>query len=199
MKIRIIFIMIALIVCACSKNENIIDPNQFSFIIPLKVGNEWQYKMDYYDSLGRFDSSKQLTSKVLSVNDNWFLMENFGFFTETAVYKNIEDGFHIYNKVAGSSLEALLFKYPIKKGDKYYVNASTLEAASTDTLIKTSKGDFRCIEYHYYPNSRGFKYIGYRFFISPGIGIIRLVKYRYNDPNSYTLVDGLLSDYKFKN
>ena len=136
-----------------------------------------------------------------------------------SVYQN-ENGFYysgiIRNDTLTKTFNNLIFPYPVEKGQPvsghvfYYNNAGNTSnipdnaitsyiCVSTDSLISTPIGDFKCIVYKmaWQDISPLFRDEVY-YFIKPGIGIIGMINlsYHYNN-NQYTYIRKiLLTDYK---
>jgi hypothetical protein len=175
MKLRecMMLLFVLPIVSSCKKDLAPTNANPFEskVIIPLKVGNQWTYRITTFDSSGH---TMFYGSLVLSIvndtviqNERWFLWNDGG-----ALYTNRRDGYWLFNN--GASL--LYVKYPASKGDIYRYGTDSLYAPITriisiDSLIAVPMGIFSCFV-HEWREITG-DYISSVSFYSPNIGLIR--------------------------
>lgn len=163
-------------------------------IWPLADGNEWQGTMKYYDLDGNLLNEAPLTFYILgdtmAENSKWYF---FGTYTDEPpkvgvsywLLSNQSDGLHqIFLPIFDREPEyvpedQLWFKYPTKVGDGYWVgDYDSITVRSVDYVVNAPQGTRRCILYEYY-----FPQGHRRYYIAPGVGIIRweeYVSYDYN-------------------
>lgn len=193
LNVVLFFILIALVQSCNDVNNPSVDEISED-IIPLAVGNTWNYHTTLYDTAGNvfreFDSSSRITGDTLIDNNTWYYYESNAWFCSI-----FEDGYHTYDPYRSDSLKNRLnFKYPCAAGDKY----SYYEVAKSDTQITVPAGTFNCIMYKLrMRTSMDFAYLD--FFIKPGIGYIKTIEYSFaeNHPLSVYNISELLS-WEFK-
>jgi hypothetical protein len=158
-----------LILDGCNKSNPVESNNLTQSIVPLAVGNSWTVLVTYYDTLGPTQVHSEEVFKVYG--DTTILSKQF--FTYNGFpCANTDSGLVMYTGYSVSSTASyhLLYKYPTYSGDSF---DDSMEVTSIDTLISVPAGAFHCIKYQDYSS-------GIRFeddYISPGIGIIKIVDY----------------------
>ena len=159
---------------SCSDNVSPIENDELE-IIPLKLGNEWEYEQTTFDSTGKiviidYDIQSVLKDTIIS-NIKWYQYNNSNF----GWYTNKEDGYWIY-KLADTSLIAdrdtthLVFKQNYDNVAEY----NGFEIVSVDTIIVVPAGNFNCIHLSYkWNDSNNYLLYSYEIFLSPGIGRVK--------------------------
>ena len=153
--------------------KEIVDPGQTdkpidtSVIMPLKVGNSWTYKSLTIDTLTNdttsIDVINSIRSEKIIGNEKWFVDNLHG------ILINRSNG--IWSALNENDT-TFLAKYPAVVGDTFYVhqhNQSIMRVISTDSLIQTDAGTFRC--YVYFNSDSNGQAVQ---FYAPGIGLVYL-------------------------
>jgi hypothetical protein len=171
-------------------------------IWPLAVGSEWQGTMKYYDLDGNLVNESPLTffisDDTMVDNSKWYFFGTYGeeppkVGTSYWLLRNQADGLHqiflpiFFREPEFEPDDQLWFKYPTRVGDGYWVsNYDSITVRSVDQIVNAPQGTRRCILYEYY-FSQGHR----RYYIAPGVGIIRWEEYvsydydfRYNPPET---------------
>lgn len=171
-----IIVLLMMIIQSCADVNTPTVNETSNEIIPLAVGNTWNYHTTLYDTTGNvfmdFNNSNKIVGDTTIQNINWF------YYDKNALYFSIfQDGFHIYDPYKTDSLrDQLNFKYPCSVGDKY----SYYEVVKIDTQITVPAGTFSCIMYSLrMQTSMDFAFID--FFIKPGVGNIKTIEYSYTE------------------
>ena len=177
-RLRIFFLVCVLELCSGSGCTNPIAPiDTPQELIPLKIGNEWNYEVANYlpafnDTLYRQYSSR-IISDTLIEGKKHFVVNTYSNFLISAIVINFSDGYYIkqYDKYAIS------LKYPVRLGDKYRriitdtdkkpVDTLNIEITALDKQIIVQAGKFQCYEEQYSVGSD--KYVSH---IAPGHGWI---------------------------
>ncbi|MES2766500.1 MAG: hypothetical protein V4642_11555 [Bacteroidota bacterium] len=137
---------IVIILSGCSDNSS--NPAESTGEIwPLKVGNQWIFKIHVIDSIGAaertvLDTSTVIGSKTIN-NEIWYDIYQDGIVQLKIYFKNRPDGLWAIHK----DESALVYKFPAKVGDIMLENDEKLEVISTDTSITTPAGIFICYAY----------------------------------------------------
>jgi hypothetical protein len=180
-------ILIVLLTCAALVSSTsctdiitpILTPKE---IIPLKVGNEWNYEVANYltafnDTLIRNYSARVVADTMIG-NKKHFICHSYSSFLTLVICINLSDGYYgWYN-----GKYSLGIKYPVRLGDKYQRVLRDADKKPTDTLnititgldkqITVKAGTFQCHEEEYY--IQPFKYV---FYFSAGYGDIQSLIY----------------------
>ncbi len=196
---KIIFtLLIALMLVSminCHKSEppsgpdnNNIDTTKTVQLLPLKIGNEWIYKIQYGDtaSISYFDTLF-VESDTMIWGQRFFITRSKGYHTTWSIFvfplTNMKDGLYYY--FVGRHL---YIKYPTHAGDT--LNASSYGTAyikSVNETVDVPAGLFTdCLEYIEDGYTRGSypHWISHDYF-KPDIG---LVKYEHYIEQNYKLI-----------
>ncbi len=157
----------------CEKSNPVSNDILTQGIIPIAKGNSWYYSGIWYDTLGSVIQRSYAKTDVKG--DTIIFGKKLAFYSGRRV-ANSDSGLIAY---AGYSLFAeaptdtivnymLLYKYPARTGDIYDYG---MRIGTTDTIVSVPAGTFHCIKYMYYENG----ILGYSEYVSPGIGVIKLV------------------------
>jgi hypothetical protein len=165
---KLVFILVPLIVFTffgCSEDSsNPTTPTIQQDLMPLAVGNHWQFDAFLYNSGILVDTASAgitITGTIIDSTGTLCYLAN-----DQTHYRNSNQGFHIGH-------EGYIFKYPASSGDQtsFGYPRITITVANTDTTVTTPVGEFRCIKYiHREQNSLKYELN----FISPGIGPVRI-------------------------
>ena len=136
-----------------------------SIIMPLKVGNNWKYKVTIIDTVKKETTIDTLTvaiqNEVIIKSEKWFV-ENIG-----GAYINRSNGLWY---VANLNDTTFMAKYPATVKDTFSAHSfyqSLFTVISVDSSIHTFAGTFSCYVYKN-SDSNGMSVDCY----SPGIGLI---------------------------
>ncbi len=191
----ILIIPLILFIFSCStKNNPTICSDQNDSILPLEIGNKWEYLKIHYDGNNQpLDSSivvREIISKIEINKENWFRYEN------SILVTNRNDG--IWSKETQPPFETeakLVYKYPTYRGDSY----SHFEVVSTNKIIKIGNRYFRTIVYRRYFEIEGKidkESIYDEDYLCCGIGLVKSIAVRKNkDGNFYVFRNMILLNY----
>ena len=159
-----------LLFSACTKTNNTTDnqPESTEQIVPLAVGNNWQYTIEqvlfncvngvlYCEHYDVIDTTTAVVSSIINIdyeNENFdaFVIDDASFSSHPFVYRNTDQGFIEYGKLSSNGevdfAIKLKIKFPIQAGetwkdvDEYYGNEYL--CVSTDEIMTTNVGSFHC-------------------------------------------------------
>lgn len=165
-------------------------------IKPLKVGNEWNYEIIYYDSTESFFASElltyEITTKQLRNGEEWYTEEHTGENLNTSLdITNRDNGLWGWNSSSdfNPNQPYRIVSYPVSIKEEFVV--SIYENTTDDTLkiirqvtdigkkVKVKAGNFRCIEY----TDRRISSDGdtldpfIKVYYSPQVGLIKTLRY----------------------
>jgi len=140
---------VVLLNLSCGSNEDsesLSIPGTPNVIIPLQVGNAWEYRRTSYDTLGSVAALDTLAERIardtLLSGERWYIWEtNFGLSMGTTR----SDGY--WTLVEGSP--ALMFRYPATVNDTYLAAEAgpMIRILAVDTLLAVPYGTIPCIGY----------------------------------------------------
>jgi hypothetical protein len=180
--------LVIVLISGCHKNDVIVNaPIDINGIIPMAVGNQWNYNSFLYDSVGAVSmvntNSYAVVGDTIINGSRWYKISNF-------LCANRRIGFSSLS----NSGELLILKYPSSVQDSFYVNGvvNYLHVVSIDTTITISLGTFHCYAFDSHqlitPSALGGSHeIAY---VSPGIGPIKLEIYVSNQNGKKQLLWG---------
>ena len=164
----------------CSDKSNPVNNGPRIDLIPLAVGNTWNYKFSAYDTTGNVYLTDTTVTKIVGdtaiANQMWYYQDVQGNYSA-----NLQNGYYTYSRYAQDSLRfGMVYKYPCQPGDKY----SYTEVRQCDTLITVPAGTFSCIFYAYRLKTLdSFWYSDA--YISPGAGIVKAIGYSFKDDRNH--------------
>lgn len=186
-QLLVFIITLCFISLSCSKNDNGSDPNPNieSSILPLSVGNSWNFQFTQLDSAGNIVKSS-LEPMAISTTRfldgrTWYQFNEVLFDTKqifTAIDKNIWTANE--NDLAESF--SLFAKYPAEIGETYQGWMDfhgNVTVVSTGYNISVAAGDFNC---YYYKID--FSTSTWHFYLAPNVGWIKVE--RFYDGDSYS-------------
>ncbi len=121
-------------------------PGLPNVILPLQVGNSWEYQRTSYDSLGSIVMIDSVTERVardtLISGERWYIWQTPAGLSMGTLRS---DGYWSF----AEGVPALIFLYPSSVNQTYMISASgpTMRIAAVDTLIPMVGGTFPCIAY----------------------------------------------------
>lgn len=141
--------VVLLLNLTCGNNEDdlgVSTPGVPSVILPMQVGNSWQYQRTSYDTQGSVLALDTVTERIardtLIQGERWYIWEtSYGLSMGTIR----SDGYWV---LAGNQA-SLTFRYPVSAHDTYMVTEAgpTIRILAVDTLIAVPCGTFPCIAY----------------------------------------------------
>jgi hypothetical protein len=173
----LLFILSALLICSCSESTE--PDNTINQLIPLKIGNTWNYSRTVYDSTGTVEYTENINSSVEKDTS----IEGIKWYG----YSDVPAGIYFTNKSNGywafvkantgnflNDTSLLVYKYPTKVGDIYGDPETPREVISLDEKITVPAGEFKVIHLiTTYIGSTNYLIDSFETFIAPGVGIIK--------------------------
>ena len=164
----VIFIMaVSLLLSACKKSPT--EPSsQENVLMPLKVGNTWNYKYSRVDP----KTGDTLSSRMISVSIVGTVTikgEEYYRFNDGSVARNRNDGLIIadYNERTGELGDITFFKYPAKDGEVY-----DGIKVMTEQKVSVKAGTFFTYAYIFTASP-----YNSTIYIAPGVGIVKTVNF----------------------
>jgi len=213
-KITLLGILL-LFISSCEKEEP--DNNRQNPIFPLNIGNNWHYEGTYYTG--------DTTSLQLHVFNSYtidgitgFALSEYKKGQPISLLKNDEEGNlveYLFNKEKLVH-STTFFKKNVEKGEnwiykaavytngdysKYTIEETVMTCITTDTIIKSPKGDFHCIGFSSQAEGKqenGDPHNKMFFYLSENVGIIKIIDYEYYNNNFNFLYEMTLTDYSLK-
>ena len=186
--INILFILTAcLFILSCSDDSSTAPAKEEKKeIMPLTVGNEWEYGIDFYKK-GKYGNSSTLILKVMNMKEiegdsiyEMLLSEISGGSRSYSLLLE-EDG--LYNCTKSGSKNYMEVKYPVAKGDTYIQHddggAHKFIVESLYEEIETEAGTFTTIKYVNSASANEETGTGYYdvFYYCPGVGMVKNEEY----------------------
>ncbi len=181
---RVVLISISCILVfflGCHKHDLAVNPQPGSSgIIPLSVGNHWDYNDLDYDSTNTIVYSYVYSFGVIgdsTINGfTWKSVTNY-------LFANTSNGFCAPGKSNPllKSDPLLLLKYPAAAQDSFYLSqgAGYVHITSIDTAITITLGTYRCYTYeaHQFWPSSTVEASHQILFVAPQVGLIKALYY----------------------
>ncbi len=166
--------LIIVFILGCQNGDSTVNPILYPHdIMPLAIGNQWNYNLYLYDSTGAFHLTKIRSFEVIgdTMIDGvrWFNFSDF-------LCANRDDGL----RSLVTSGQLLIFKFPAFPQDSFFVNdvVGYLRITSIDTVITIALGTFHCVAYESRALiSEGAYGTHEILYVSPGVGPIRFEVY----------------------
>jgi hypothetical protein len=171
------FIAIAILISNCSDSTE--PENSAAELIPLKVGNSWNYKLTSYDSSGSISYIENQNSKIIKdtniSNHTWYAYNDA---PDGIWYTNKSDGYWAFIKSNTGAIvndtSVIVFKYPTQVGDIYSNSYMSMEVIAINEELIVSAGVFRTIHIKsVYEDTTNYLLDSFEWFIAPQVGIIR--------------------------
>jgi hypothetical protein len=140
---------LALLSLSCGSNDDSpaeSTPGLPNVILPLQVGNSWEYQRSSYDSQGSIVMIDTVTERIardtIISGERWYIWQTPAGLSMGTLRS---DGY--WSLAEG--VPALIFLYPASVNQTYMIGASgpTMRIAAVDTLISALGGTFPCIAY----------------------------------------------------
>ena len=175
-----VFIAIAILISNCSETTEPENPS--AGIIPLKVGNSWNYKLTSYDSSGSISYIENQNSTIIKdtsiSNYTWYAYNDV---PNGIWFTNKSDGYWAFIKANTGSIinDTLIFvyKYPTNVGDIYGDPASPMVVMAINKFLSVPAGTFNVI--HIVSTSvdtTNYLIDSFELFIAPQVGIIKTMQ-----------------------
>ena len=174
-------------------------------LIPLKIGNSWNYKFTDYDSSGTILYTENQTSTIVKdtsmLNYTWYSNNDF---VNSFWYTNKADGYWAFVKENTGPIKKdtslLIYKYPTQVGDIYGDTNNPKEVMSVDEEIIVPAGKFRVIHIiNNYLNSNNYLLDSFEIYIAPHIGVIKTMQIgKKSDGNKFVVYKSELESYSLK-
>ncbi|MES2766499.1 MAG: hypothetical protein V4642_11550 [Bacteroidota bacterium] len=182
---KLCFYVILVSIASCSDNSTEPDSAKSEGIIPLKVGNQWIFKRYEIDSTGNqiaeYRDTMKITGTKMFGSEVWYktyISAGSGYITAEVFQLNRADGLWNRDYIEEPNLS---IKFPAKVGDTFFSGEPDdpqdtmyhrkMHVISTDTMITTPAGTFKCYAYAYYYNNS--QILAQTLFYSPAIGYIK--------------------------
>lgn len=192
-----VLVLTVVVFCSCSK-KNGQGPAYMgnSVIMPLKVGNYWEFidsafsdkKVVSVDTTRiTITNSKNITYQGKSYHVFFWTWNVVGIQNMSMFVSNESDGLYFFGGTNGKEdfilTKSLNYKYPVKAGETWdcfnigyfpfdstfaILDTSQIECVSINTLFRTNAGEFTCFAYHQQPSSS--RTVSILFSGSPGSG-----------------------------
>ena len=201
--VYLLFVVVAGLFIASCSDESSTAPTkeEKKAIMPLAVGNEWEYGITIHDE-GGHNNSASLIIKVVGMEE----IEGKSIYEMLVGNENSyllleEDGLYNYTKSGGK--EYIEVKYPVAKGDTYIQNdagnTTTFTVESLDKQLETEAGIFTTIKYVgiKIDEEAGEKYYD-ELYYCPGVGMIKSEEYMTLDGEEEYRNTMVLKSYKLK-
>jgi hypothetical protein len=173
----LLFILASLLIYNCSEST---EPDDFiKELIPLKVGNTWNYTRTVYDSVGVILYTENIISEVQKdtiINTiKWF---GYTDVPASVYFTNKSNGYWLFQKAIPNyflnDTSFVVYKYPTQVGDIYGDPETPMEVLSVDEMITVPAGKFKVIHLiTTFIGSSNYLLDSFETFIAPGIGIIQ--------------------------
>jgi len=174
-------------------------------LIPLKVGNTWNYKLTVYDSTEVFLYDEEQTSSIIKDtiinNSTWYTYDS----TPTGIwFSNNTTGYWVQVKVTTglvpNDTSRVVYRFPTQVGDIYGDIESPLEVISTDENITVPSGTFKAIHIRTtLPSSTNYLLDSQETYIVPNIGIVKVMQIgKVANGNKFVVYKNELLSYSLK-
>jgi len=160
------FILLAVIIFASACSESSSPSNKKIEILPLEIGNKWEYKISSEGEIK--DMTTMVFKDTIINNERWF---DFG----CLLMINREDGLWLryYDDKTNKWEEELRYKYPAVAGEQYSDSLDLVKVIAINEKVTVPAGTFNCYVYRI-PLFED-NYMDY--YLCPGVGNIKTVSY----------------------
>lgn len=182
----------------CNKSNPVSSDVSAVSVIPLTIGNRWNYDGVDYDTTGqvaeRYTEVRNVQSDSVIFGRHMYLYGTWSTNTDSGLIVGGGFSYVTYPPPPHDTIPSwwLLYQYPTNRGASYSSFGGTMIVGSIDTQVVVPAGSFHCIDYKWY--SQG-ELVG-EDYICPGIGRIRYVGYFGPDSPSQIAVVKTVVDLK---
>lgn len=176
----LILLLSSTIFLSCSESTE--PDNSINELIPLKIGNTWNYIRTVYDSLGSVLYTDNINSSVerdTIINYiKWFGLTNA---PGSVYFTNKSNGYWALQTIAlpyfPNDTSYIVYKYPTEVGDIYGDPETPREVISVDEMITVPAGKFNVIHLiTTFIGSSNYLLDSFETFITPGVGIVKVMQ-----------------------
>ncbi len=176
-----LFALILLTIFVNSCGDNGTNPTDTSVLMPLKIGNSWEYIDCIYHSDNKIETIEytlNIDSQIEVNNQTYFQLnlinsQSNNIYFVKSYHQNKQDGHYILYDL--DDLNSMNFlKYPTIRQELIYQNEwQKFFTEDVDAIIEVKAGKFKCIKYvlNSY-NDYNVLYKILNFYYSPGVGLI---------------------------
>ncbi len=173
--IYIIIFTVGIFFIGCKDNSVGDSSSSFGEIVPLQIGNLWEYSITNYDTSGMeiYNSSQKdsVESDTTINNILWYkITNNINSNVDFLTRNQTGFGYYYYN-FNSTSEEVLVYKYPCKVGDTY----ENYQVINVNVKFNLNSKEYECIQYRQYLDIDKMEY--WDTYVSPGIGIVKMQYY----------------------
>ncbi len=148
----LLFVLILSILTFSACKDNSTNPSSSKDVFPLKLGNQWTYRVSSYDSndslLTQYNDVWTIIADTLVLNERAFILESsnnkkYGFplaalfIRSDGIYRLAQDNWNI----------ELWYKYPVQQGNIYLLKSDTMKIGKTEMNLYLGGINYKCIEY----------------------------------------------------
>jgi hypothetical protein len=192
--------LLKIVFYGCSEPTDIDDP--MHELIPLNMGNTWNYSRTVYDSSGVVEYTENINSMIqrdtIFNNNKWYGFTD----TPSSMYfMNKYDGYWALQTIVPNyfpnDTSFIIYKYPTEVGEIYGDDEAPREVVSVDELIIVPAGEFKTIHIvTNYIGSTNYLLDSFEIFITPGVGIIKRMQIgKKNDGTKFVVYKDELESY----
>ena len=162
-------------------------------LIPLKMGNSWNYKFTDYDSSGTIVQTENQIETIVKdttiTNSIWY---SYNYLPNGVWFTNKTDGYWSFVKKGTGNIvkdtSTIVFKYPTNVGDVYGNVDIPKEVIATNEEITVPAGTFKVIHITTnYQSLNNYLLNSFETYIAPKIGVIKEMQIG-KKPNGNTFV-----------
>lgn len=195
----LLFIFTSLLIYSCSESTE--PDNSITELIPLKIGNTWNYIRTVYDSTGTVEYTENNNSSVeRDTIINYIKWFGFTDAPASVYFTNKSGGYWALQTVVPNyfpyDTSFIIYKYPTQVGDIYGDLESPREVIAVDEMIIVPAGEFKVIHIiTTYIDSTNYLMDSFETFVAPGVGIIKRMQIgkKYDGTNFVVFKDELES------
>jgi hypothetical protein len=144
----LLFILTSLLIYSCSESTE--PDNTINQLIPLKIGNTWNYSRTVYDSSGfvlyNWNINSSIQRDTIINYTNWY---GFTDAPGSVYFTNKSDGYWALQTIVPNyfpnDTSYILYKYPTEVGDIYGSPESPKEVVAVDETLTVQAGNFKVI------------------------------------------------------
>ena len=176
-----LFVSSIIFVSSCSESTSP-ELDNSNGLIPLKIGNSWNYEFTDYDSSGTIVQTENQINTIVKdttiMNAIWY---SFNYLPNGLWFTNKTDGYWSFVKKGTGNItednSLIVFKYPTVAGDIYGNFDTPTEVIATDEEITVPAGTFKLIHVKTnYQSSNNYLLNSFETYIAPKIGVIKEIQ-----------------------
>ena len=189
MKYTFPILTLCCILVSCDSSVTTSDPVNYAPLMPLRVGNSWQYEVCAFDSIGNQlllqDYKDSVTHRSVQGADTIYRLN--GSFTKYAnradgIWSDISTIFKLqipHPAVVGYSFRRDTLWATSMKHNIYEESYSVVKLEATNAPVITPLDTFQCLKYSvtYYLSSDNSFFMHEYYYYTPGVGLIQIEYY----------------------